>query len=59
MDDETIYRIIFRYPEEQDNAETILNEEGEWYDYGSGDRMMLHQSGLDLLTASDVDYDEV
>ncbi len=58
MGDE-VFRIIFSDSVDQDTAENLLDEEGEWYDYDSGDRMMVNQDGLDLLYESEVDFDEV
>jgi hypothetical protein len=40
-------------------AEKVLDKKGIWYDYDSGDRMMVEQDGLNALDKADIDYDEV
>lgn len=57
-DADPVYRIIFRTGEGAE-AERCLDEEGLWYDYDSGDRMMLHKDGLNCLEKNGIDYDEV
>ena len=56
---EDIVRIIFPNSDEKLTAENTLNASGEWFDYDSGDRMMLAQNGLFLLNEAEIDYDMV
>lgn len=57
-DADPVYRVIFRSGEGAE-AERCLDEEGLWYDYDSGDRMMLHKDGLNCLEKNEIEYDEV
>jgi len=56
---DTIYRITFSDGEDLELAEDILDEAGAWYDFDSGDRMMINQDGINVLDEADIDYDEV
>ena len=59
-DDGTLsYRVVFASDEDKCDAENLLDDAFEDYDYDSGDRMMVNQSGLDRLYASNIDFDEV
>lgn len=51
-----IYRIV---SDEMDEICTFLEERNEDFDFDNGGRLMVHKSGLNLLFASDFDYDEV
>ena len=53
------YRIIFDDPDEQEEAETVLEESGNDFDYDNGDRMMISLNGLTALDEAGVDYTEV
>ena len=59
-DDGTLsYRVVFASDEDKYEAENLLDDAFEDYDYDSGDRMMIGQSGLDRLYTSNIDFDEV
>ena len=57
--DDDIYRVIFPNFDEAAAAESLLDAEGIWYDWGDGDRMLLRRDGLSMLTGSDIDFDEM
>jgi hypothetical protein len=58
-DDDTVYRLIISNPDDLANAKACLDKEGIWYDFDSGDRMMVNQDGIDCLNDNDIDFDEV
>lgn len=58
-DDDTVYRLIISNPDDLANAKAYLDKEGIWYDFDSGDRMMVNQDGIDCLNDNDIDFDEV
>ena len=57
--EEDVYRIVFDDECEQEDAEKALDDAGVWYDYDSGDRMMIQEDGLAVLDEAGVDFDEV
>lgn len=54
-----IFRLIFANDESRENAEAILDEEELWYDYDSGDRMMVNHDGLNAIDEAGIDFDEI
>ena len=49
-------RIIFENEFEKEEAEIVLEEAGEDFDYDGGDRMIIDYSGMDTLDNAGIDY---
>lgn len=52
-------RIIFSDSDEESRAVELLDEAGEDYDWDSGDRMMITDSGIKTLDKGEVDFDVI
>ena len=57
--DDTVFRLLFTGNDDAEVAENILDEIGAWYDYDSGDRMMVHKDGLEALYDANLEFDEI
>ncbi len=53
-----IFRVII--PEDQiEDAKNVLDDASEWYDFDDGNRMMVHQDGLNALSDAEIEFEEV
>ncbi len=49
-------RVIFSDSDDETKAVEVLDEAGEDYDWDSGDRMMISDSGINALDNNEIDY---
>ena len=49
-------RVIFSDSDDETKAVEVLDEAGEDFDWDSGDRMMISDSGINALDNNEIDY---